>query len=251
VHLGVILPNFGEGSDPGRIRDVAALAEELGFDSVWATEHMLVGPEELVEPYRRVYDPFVTLGWLAGATERVALGTSIVVVPLHNPIHLAKQAATLQELSGGRLRLGVGMGWYEAEFRMLGVPFEGRGRRGNEAIRLMRSLWRGETSFRGETWSFDDATFAPLPDPAPEIWVGGSSPPALRRALELGDVWHPSRGSEVEHVRRVKERHPELRIVPRTRPELVDGMLEAGAEGAVVTLSGGEQAMREFARRYR
>jgi probable F420-dependent oxidoreductase len=251
VHLGVILPNFGDGSDPGRIRDVAALAEELGFDSVWATEHMLVGPEELVEPYRRVYDPFVTLGWLAGATERVALGTSIVVVPLHNPIHLAKQAATLQELSGGRLRLGVGMGWYEAEFRMLGVPFEGRGRRGNEAIRLMRSLWRGETSFRGETWSFDDATFAPLPDPAPEIWVGGSSPPALRRALELGDVWHPSRGSEVEHVRRVKERHPELRIVPRTRPELVDGMLEAGAEGAVVTLSGGEQAMREFARRYR
>jgi probable F420-dependent oxidoreductase len=253
VHLGAILPNFGNGSDPGRIREVAGLAEELGFDSVWATEHMLVGPEELVEPYRRVYDPFVTLGWLAGATERVALGTSIVVVPLHHPIHLAKQAATLQELSGGRLLLGVGMGWYEPEFRKLGVPFEGRGRRGNEAIGLLRALWRGETSFRGETWSFDDATFAPVPDPEPEIWVGGSSPPALRRALELGDVWHPSRGSEVEHVRGVKERHPELRIVPRTRPELVDGMLEAGAEGAVVTFSGagGEKAMREFAARYR
>jgi probable F420-dependent oxidoreductase len=253
VHLGAILPNFGDGSSPGRIREVAELAEELGFDSVWATEHMLVGPEELVEPYRRVYDPFVTLGWLAGSTERIALGTSIVVLPLHNPIHLAKQAATLQELSGGRLLLGVGMGWYEPEFRKLGIPFEGRGRRGNEAIRLMRALWRGETSFRGETWYFDDATFAPVPDPEPEIWVGGSSPPALRRALELGDVWHPSRGSEVEHVRRVKEQHPELRIVPRTRPELVDGMLEAGAEGAVVTFSGdgGEKAMREFASRYR
>jgi probable F420-dependent oxidoreductase len=251
VHLGAILPNFGETSDPGRIRATAALAEELGFGSVWATEHILVGRDDLVEPYRRVYDPFVTLAWLAEATERVALGTSIVVLPLHHPIHLAKQAATLQELSGGRLLLGVGMGWYEPEFLRLGVPFDGRGRRGDEAIRLMQALWRGETSFRGESWSFSDAEFAPLPDPVPEIWVGGSSPPAIRRALELGDVWHPSRGSEVEHVRRVKERHPELRIVPRTRPELVDGMLEAGAEGAVVTFAGGEAQMREFAARYR
>jgi probable F420-dependent oxidoreductase len=251
VHLGAILPNFGETSDPCRIRGTAALAEELGFDSIWATEHILVGREELVAPYRRVYDPFVTLGWLAEATKRVALGTSIVVVPLHHPVHLAKQAATVQEQSGGRLLLGVGMGWYEPEFRMLGVPFEGRGRRGDEALRLLRALWRGETSFRGEWWSFSDAVFAPLPDPVPEIWVGGSSPPAIRRALELGDVWHPSRGSEVEHVRRVKERHPELRIIPRTRPELVDGMLGAGAEGVVVTFPEGEQAMREFAVRYR
>ncbi len=251
MHLGVILPNFGDRSSVDRIRGVAELAEELGFDSVWATEHVLVGSEDAAEPYRRVYDPFVTLGWLAALTERVALGTSIVVVPLHDPIHLAKQAATLQELSRGRLKLGVGMGWYEPEFRMLGVPFEGRGRRGNEALRLMRALWSGATSFEGETWAFANASFAPLPDPAPEIWVGGSSPPAVRRALELGDVWHPSRGSEVEHVRRVKERHPELRIVPRTRPELADGMLEAGAEGVVLTFSGGESQMRDLAARYR
>jgi probable F420-dependent oxidoreductase len=249
VHLGVILPNFADESSPDRIRGVAELAEELGLDSVWATEHIVVGPDA-ADPYGRVYDPFVTLGWLAGLTERIALGTSIVVVPLHNPIHLAKEAATLQELSHGRLRMGVGMGWYEPEFRMMGIPFGGRGRRGSEAIRLMRSLWLGEKSFHGEHWSYDDAVFAPLPDPPPEIWVGGSSAPALRRAVELGDMWHPSRRSDPDHVRGVKQQHPELRVVPRTRPELVDAFLDAGAEGVVVTLEG-EAAMRDFVRRYR
>jgi probable F420-dependent oxidoreductase len=249
VHLGVILPNFGSESNPASIRRTAEAAEELGFDSVWATEHIIVGPEG-VEPYGRVYDPLVTLGWIAGWTERVALGTSIVLVPLHHPINLAKETATLQELSGGRLRLGVGMGWHEDEFRFMGVRFEGRGRRANEALRLMKALWRGESSFQGEHWSFDGATFAPLPDPEPEIWVGGSSPPALRRARELGDVWHPSRRSDPAHVRRVKEEHPELRVIPRTRVELADAFLEAGAEGVVVTLRD-EPAMREFVRRYR
>jgi probable F420-dependent oxidoreductase len=249
VHLGVILPNFGNGSSPAEIRRTAEAAEEVGFDSVWATEHIIVGPEG-VNPYGRVYDPLVTLGWIAGWTERVALGTSIVLVPLHHPIHLAKEAATLQELSSGRLRLGVGMGWHEDEFRFMGVPFKRRGRRANEALRLMKALWRGETSFQGEHWAFEGATFAPLPSPEPEIWVGGSSPPALRRARELGDVWHPSRRSDPEHVRRVKAEHPELRVIPRTRVELVDAFLDAGAEGVVVTLRD-EAAMREFARGYR
>ncbi len=248
VHLGVILPNFGEGSTPDGIRRIAEAAEEHGFDSVWATEHILVGPEG-VDPYGRVYDPLVTLGWIAGYTERVGLGTSIVLVPLHHPVHLAKEAATLQELSGGRLRLGVGMGWHEDEFGFMGVPFRGRGRRGDEALRLIRALWRGDRSFDGEHWSFADATFGPLPEPPPEIWVGGSSAAALRRTHELGDVWHPTR-SDPEHVRRVKEETPSLRVIPRTRPELVDALLEAGAEGVVVTLPD-EREMRDFARRYR
>jgi probable F420-dependent oxidoreductase len=249
VHLGVILPNFGEGSSPRGIRRVAEAAEELGFDSVWATEHVLVGPEG-VDPYGRVYAPLVTLGWIAGFTNRVELGTSIVLAPLHHPIHLAKEAATLQAVSGRKLRLGLGMGWHEDEFRFLGIPFRGRGRRGDESIRLMRALWSGERTFAGERWSFDDATFAPLPDPVPELWIGGSSDRALRRARELGDVWHPSRRSDADHVRRVKEQYPGLRVVPRTRPELVDGFLEAGAEGVVVTLPD-ENAMRAFVRRYR
>jgi probable F420-dependent oxidoreductase len=249
MHLGVILPNFGAGSSPAGIRRSVELAEELGFDSVWTTEHIVVGPEG-VDPYGRVYDPLVTLAWIAGWTERIGLGTSIVLVPLHNPYHLAKEVATLQELSGGRFRLGVGMGWHRDEYDFMGIPFEGRGRRGDEAIRLMQALWRGDRDFEGRIWSYRDGTAEPHPSPVPEIWVGGSSERALRRARKLGDVWHPSRGSDVEHVRSVKEQYPELRVVPRTRPELVDAMLEAGAEGAVVTF-GDEAAMRDFAGRYR
>ena len=96
MHFGVILPNFGRDSTPDGIRRTAKLAEELGFDSVWATEHIIVGPEA-VDPYGRVYAPLVSLGWIAGWTSRVALGTSIVLVPLHHPMHLAKEVATLQE----------------------------------------------------------------------------------------------------------------------------------------------------------
>jgi probable F420-dependent oxidoreductase len=249
VHFGVILPNYGLDSNPDGIRRTVELAEELGFDSVWATEHIIVGPEA-VDPYGRVYDPLVTLGWIAGWTERIGLGTSIVLVPLHNPMHLAKEVATLQELSGGRFTLGVGMGWHRHEFDFMGVEFKGRGRRADEAIRLMRALWNGERDFEGEYWSFRDATSEPHPSPRPEIWVGGSSDRAIRRALELGDAWHPSRGSDPEHVRRVKERHPELRVIPRVAAENVEAMLKAGAEGAVISFAG-EEAMRDFARRLR
>jgi probable F420-dependent oxidoreductase len=248
VHFGVILPNYGPDSSPDGIRRIAENAEELGFDSVWATEHIIVGPAA-VDPYGRVYDPLVTLGWISGWTERVGLGTSLVLVPLHNPMRLAKEVATLQELSGGRMTLGVGMGWHEDEFDFMGIEFRGRGRRADEALRIMRALWAGARDFDGEHWSFHGATFAPLPSRQPEIWVGGSSEPALRRARELGDVWHPSRGSDANHVRRIKQQHPELRVVPRTAAENVDAMLDAGAEGAVVQFPS-DAVMREFARHY-
>jgi probable F420-dependent oxidoreductase len=248
VHFGVILPNYGAGSSIDGIRRMAETAEELGFDSMWTTEHIIVGPDA-ADGYGRVYDPLLTLAWIAGRTDRIGLGTSIVLVPLHNPMHLAKEVATLQELSGGRFTLGVGMGWHKDEFEFMGVDFEGRGRRADEAIRLMRALWSGERDFDGEYWSFHDATSEPHPSPQPEIWVGGSSPRALRRVRELGDAWHPSRGSDAAHVRRVKEQHPELRVIPRTSAEMVEAMLAAGAEGAVVRF-GDEGAMRDFARRY-
>ena len=244
----MILPNYGADASVDAIRSVAETAEELGFHSVWATEHIIVGPEA-VDPYGLVYAPLVTLGWVAGWTERIGLGTSIVLVPLHHPMHLAKEVATLQELSGGRFTLGVGMGWHRDEFEFIGIPFEGRGRRADEEIRIMRALWSGERDFDGEFWSFHDATFEPRPSQQPEIWVGGSSPPAIRRARELGDAWHPSRGSDADHVRGVKEQYPELRVIPRTSAGTVEAMLEAGAEGAVVQFAD-EAAMRDFAQRY-
>ena len=249
MHLGVILPNFGEDSTSNGIRQTAEAAEDLGFDSVWATEHIIVGPEA-VDPYGRVYDPLVVLAWVAAFTKRIGVGTSIVLVPLHHPIRLAKEVATLQELSHGRLRLGVGVGWHEDEFRFMGFEFRGRDRRADEALRLMRALWSGEHAFRGEHWSFDNATFAPLPQPPPELWVGGRSERAIRRARELGEVWHPSRGVGPDDVRRAKERFPELRVVPRTTPEKIEAFLEAGAEGAVVSIPD-ERSLPDFARQYR
>ena len=227
---GVILPNFGSGATPAGVARVAEAAERLGFHSVWTTEHLLVG-REAVDPYGTVLDSPTVLSWLAGLTEHVALGTSIVILPLHHPIRLAKESATLQQLSGGRLKLGVGVGWHEDEFRFFGVPFEQRGRRTDESIRLLRALWHGESSFAGEFWSFEDATAHPLPEPPPEVWIGGRS---LRRARELGDVWHPTRISPDE-LRAVRERHPDLRIVPRTAAEHVEGLRAAGADGVVVS----------------
>jgi probable F420-dependent oxidoreductase len=201
---GVILPNYGSGATPAGVARVAEAAERLGFHSVWTTEHLLVGPEA-VDPYCTVLDSLTMLSWLAGLTERVALGTSIVILPLHHPIRLAKESATLQQLSGGRLNLGVGVGWHEDEFRFFGVPYAERSRRTDESIRILRALWRGEPSFAGEFWSFEGATARPLPEPAPEVWIGGRS---LRRVRELGDVWHPTRISPDE-LRAVKERHPD------------------------------------------
>ena len=236
--LGVILPNFGERASRDGVARVADAAEELGFDSVWATEHLLVGVEA-VERFGRTLDSLTTLAWLAARVGRVGLGTSVLILPLHHPVRLAKEATTLQELSGGRLRLGVGVGWHQAEFDFLGVGLADRGRRADESIRLMRALWAGEREFDGDYWSFEDATFGPLPDLPPEIWVGGESPRALRRARELGDVWHPN-ARDPEIVRRALAGWPEGRIAPRVRlPDSdpvvwVDGYRSAGASGLVI-----------------
>ena len=192
VHLGVILPNYGARIVSGRDsacrfgRGGARL--RLGLDDGAHRGR----PGRAADPYRRVYDSLVTLGWIAGWTERIGLGTSIVIVPLHNPFHLAKQAATMQELSGGRLMLGVGMGWYEREYETMGVEFEGRGRRGDEAIRLMRALWSGERSFHGDHWSFDDPTSDPLPSPHPgdlgRRQLRAGDPPRARARRRLASV---------------------------------------------------------------
>jgi len=240
--MGVTLPNYGAKADSGAIRAIAQAAEDLRLDSVWATEHIIVG-REAGELYGQVLDPLCTLAWVAGYTQSVALGTSIILLPLHHPIRLAKEAVTLQNLSVNRFRLGIGVGWHEPEFRFMGVNFTDRGARADESIQLMRALWRGDDHFSGTYWSFQEAIFAPLPSSPPEIWVGGNSARAIRRACDLGDVWHAPTHASVDFVADVKEQHPQLRVFPRIDAGPVDktqtriaNFARVGCEGVVVGL---------------
>jgi probable F420-dependent oxidoreductase len=248
--LGVVLPSFGQQASAGPLVRIAQAAEELGFDHVWVGESILV-PESFGTDLPAL-DPFASLAYLAGTLERIKLGTSIVRLPLHHPVDLAKRTASLQELSGGRLVLGVGVGYDEAEFRLLGQSFEDRGRRMDEALRIIRAIWAGEPDFHGEYWSFENVRFAPLPDPAPEVWVGGLSRRSLRRARELGDAWHPNSG-DLDNVRAATELWPEGRVIPRAglsfepgaSPTLagppdeiarrIEALRTAGAAGLVIT----------------
>jgi probable F420-dependent oxidoreductase len=249
--LGVVLPNSGEQASARPLVRIAEAAEELGFDHVWVSESMLV-PDEFGGGDTRTLEPFATLAYLAGRLARTRLGTTIVRVPLHHPVQLAKQTASLQELSGGRLVFGIGIGWYEPEFGLLGQSFEDRGRRTDEALRLIRAIWAGEPDFRGEYWSLENVRFAPRPEPAPEIWVGGLSRRSIRRARELGDAWHPNSG-DLDNVRAAKELWPEGRVIPRAglsfepgdSPTLagppdeiarrIESLRAAGADGLVIT----------------
>lgn len=209
MKFGVCLPTFRYGAEPtiDHIFAVARTAEEHDFDSVWAGDHVLVPADQ-----KRMWffsDPLLTLGVLAGMTKRVQLGTSVVVAPLRNPLVLAKQAATLDYLSSGRLILGLGAGWLEREFNYLNVDFKQRGRLLDETIRVLRTVWGTvPASFEGEFYRFEDAVLEPQPvqPGGPPIWIGGASRHALQRAATLGNAWH-SDDTPADEVARV---HKEL-----------------------------------------
>lgn len=197
MRFGYILPNFGDKISPDELVGIATLCEEVGFDSVWATDHVIM-PGELSEPYGRLLEPLVTLAFVAAKTEKVKLGTSVLVLPQRNPILVAKQAAALDVYSKGRLVLGVGAGWAEKEFEFLGADFRHRGRVLDESIGLMRALWtQGRVSFHGRFFRVSEAVFLPKPSQGSiPIWIGGTSLGALDRAARLGDGWHPT-GSDL------------------------------------------------------
>src|SRR5579864_9311001 len=141
MRLGIHLPHIGQKASPEAIRRAAVQAEELGFADVWVSEHIIVPKDRMYPPSAIFWDPVVTLTWAAAHTQRVGLGTSVLVLPMRHPLPLAKELATLQNLSEGRLILGAGVGWMEAEFNALGVPFRERGRRMDEGIAMMKAVW--------------------------------------------------------------------------------------------------------------
>ncbi len=177
------------------ILTTARKAEDLGFDAVFVNDHIIVDDSPRSASWINTYDPLIALSFIAAHTTHIPLGTSVLIMPYRNPIATAKMLATLDQMSGGRVIAGVGVGWNAAEFHALGVPFHERGARTTEYLRLWQACWApGAVSFEGQFFSFSNMHVKPKPlqQPHPPIWIGGSSPAALRRAAEFAQVWQPT-----------------------------------------------------------
>src|SRR5262245_42195266 len=195
MQIGIHLPHIGRKAGPDTIRRAAIQAEELGFADVWVSEHIIIPKGAPYPPSPNFWDPVLTLTWAAAYTKRVKLGTSVLVLPMRHPLPLAKELATLQNLSEGRLILGGGVGWMEAEFAALGVPFRERGKRMDEGIAMMKAVWGDDPITFPTRWidaKIDTMRMQPKPCAPIPIWIGGSSDAAIARALRL-DGWHGSR----------------------------------------------------------
>ena len=195
MRYGVAIPHANRFAAPDAIRAMARAVEELGFDSLWVSDHVIV-PEGSSYIPELMDEPLATLAYLAGETSHVTIGVSVLIVPYRDPVFTAKFLSTVDYLSNGRLVVGVGAGWLQEEFEALSVPFEERGPRTDEYLRVFRNLWETETSsFEGKWKRYTNMRM--FPKAASErrgtipIWVGGNGDPSIRRAAELGDGWHP------------------------------------------------------------
>ncbi len=199
MKIGCVLPHNEIGTDPVVIRDFAQTVEELGFDHVLLYDHVLGVDPNRPGGWTGVYDkdtvfhePFVTYGYLAACTERIELVTTVLVLSQRQTALVAKQAAQVDLLSGGRLRLGVGTGWNEVEYEALGVDFKVRGRLQEEQVELMRALWTHDAiRFEGRFHTVSDAGINPRPERPIPIWFGGGADVVLDRCARLGDGWMP------------------------------------------------------------
>lgn len=194
MRFGVWIPNCRHLATPEIIRTATVRAEKLDYASVWVSDHVVVPHANVQNFGEAIFDPLVTLAVAAGATSRVQLGTTVLIVPYRNAVVTAKMVSTLDALSGGRLVLGIGAGWVAAESAMLGVPFAERGAMTDEHLRAMLELWtQREPAFAGTYTTFSELVFEPKPvqKPHPPLWVGGHSRAALRRTVEFGAAWHP------------------------------------------------------------
>jgi probable F420-dependent oxidoreductase len=191
MRVGMHLPQFGRAAIAGAVEQAAPLAEELGFDDVWVSDHLVV-PKDQPYPSPYLYDPLIALTFAAATTSTVGLGTSVLVGPQYpSPLALANALATLDNMSRGRLTVGVGIGWSAAEYEALHAPFDHRGARLDEIIDLFRAAWRDDpTTHHGRFYSFSDVRVLPKPAHEIPVWVGGRSDGAFRRATSRADGFH-------------------------------------------------------------
>lgn len=197
---------------PDAVKRAARHAEELGYLDVWVSDH-IVHPADQDYPSPYLFDPLITLTWAAAVTERIGIGTSVLVVPTHNPLELANSLASLDAFSAGRLTVAVGVGWSEREYTALGYDFHNRGQRLDETVQLFRKVWSEDpVSFHGRFTYFDDLRILPKPTRQIPIWIGGSSGAAYRRAALQGDGYQavglsPEEAGPV--VERIRRDHPD------------------------------------------
>ena len=186
---------LGFVASPEAIVASAKKAEEVGFEAIFVNDHIIVDDSARAAPWTNVYDPLVSMSFIAAHTTRIGVGVSVLIMPYRNPITTAKALATLDLMSKGRLTIGVGVGWGEAESKALGENFHERGARTNEYLRLWQACWApGKVSFAGKFFAFSDMHVNPKPlqQPHPPIWIGGTSDAALRRAARYASVWQPT-----------------------------------------------------------
>ena len=200
MRLGVTLPQTEMGADPIAIRDYVQAVEQLGYHHIHSLDHVLgANPGSRPGwwgPYDHndlIHEQFVLFGYLAGVTSEIELVTAILILPQRQTALVAKQAAEIDVLSGGRLRLGIGIGWNDVEYEALGEDFRNRGRRSEEQIEVLRALWtRDLVTYHGRWHTITDAGINPLPVRRPiPVWIGGEAEPVIRRTARIGDGWFP------------------------------------------------------------
>ena len=202
MQLGVVFPQLEIGHDPAAVRDFAQAVEAMGFSHLVIYDHVLGADRDRPGGFRGPYDkdctfhePFVTFGYLAGLTKTIELVTAVIILPQRQTALVAKQAAQVDVLSGGRLRLGIGTGWNEVEYEALGEDFHNRGKRQEEQVDLMRALWREDAiTFEGKWHTVTQAGIKPRPTRDIPIWFGGSAPALVERIGKQGDGWIPIMG---------------------------------------------------------
>ena len=200
MRVGVTLPQTEMGSDPVAIRDYVQAVEQLGYGHILSLDHVLganaasrPGWEGPYDHTDLIHEPFVLLGYLAAVTQRIELVAAVIILPQRQTALVAKQVAEIDVLSGGRMRLGIGIGWNDVEYEALGEDFHNRGRRSEEQIEVLRALWTQElVTYRGRWHRITDAGINPLPVQRPvPIWIGGGAEAVLRRIARVGDGWFP------------------------------------------------------------
>jgi probable F420-dependent oxidoreductase len=204
MKIGVFLPISGRATGPETLMQAAQSAEQQGFDSIWSADRVVTpwqintfypyseNHEFIVPPDRPFLDSFTCLAFLAGCTEKIMLGISVLVLPYRHPLYWARVAASIERLSKGRLIMGVGVGWMEEEFAALGVPFKERGKMTDEQLEIVEMLWNEEhISYEGQFYSIQDVAFYPKPMQRIPIWIGGEGMAAMRRTAKYGDAWFP------------------------------------------------------------